>query len=343
MNYILSNLQGAVLASNISSACKACLQACSARTEIFKCRKKHLNVRRGMASNQTGVVRLCTDSNIKSTKLFKRILNVYLTVLPVVDKHKQTAMEEANVLTNRLVHNVVTYNAHILQAIYALVGQEELARVGSEQVNLFKECIDIDRNKSAMQLLRILKNANLMKTEFSVFNKLYDRAPAIDMYEHEIHRIVSLVFNSFWLDFVDKKVKVRIGECREKVLIDYESTAAAISHIVDNATKYIAQNGTLDVEFRKQDKQLTVVFDMLSLKIEPDEAESIFNEGYSGRIPRETNLAGKGVGLFMVKEMLRLNNASIKCTPNVSGRPSFDYNNFPYEHNRFEIIFEKQT
>lgn len=266
-----------------------------------------------------------------------------LTVISVVQKHKQTAMEEANMLTNRLVHNVVTYNAHILQAIYSLVGQEELARVGSKQVNLFDECIDRNRRNAAIQLLRILKNANLMKTEFSVFSKLYDRAPVISMDEHEIHRIVSLVFNSFWLDFVDKNVKVQIGECHEKVLIDYESTVAAISHIVDNATKYIAQEGILDVEFHKQDKQLTVVFDMLSLKIEPDEAESIFDEGYSGRIPRETNLAGKGVGLYMVKEMLRLNNASIKCIPNVSGRPSIYFNNFPYENNRFKIIFEKQT
>jgi len=45
-----------------------------------------------------------------------------------------------------------------------------------------------------------------------------------------IHKIILLVFNSFWLELaIEKKVKINISKCSRMLDFDYESISAALA------------------------------------------------------------------------------------------------------------------
>ncbi len=173
----------------------------------------------------------------------------------------------------------------ILQDLYSIVSQDKLAGSGREQVNAFSRALKLKPEQCGVSLLRILKNTNLSKVVFSIFEKLYDANPRLEIYPHEIHKVLLLVFNSFWYYFIQNNVRIKIQNCEAKLNIDYESISAAFAHIIDNAVKYTATGTELDVRFITFGSVYTIEFDMISMKIDPDVLFEIFEEGYSGRHP----------------------------------------------------------
>jgi signal transduction histidine kinase len=263
-----------------------------------------------MLGEQGGVF-LCTDKDVKSSAKFKGILSVYFGVLSEILGIKDAQAEKKAIHLRRLTHNLISYNAHILQDLYSIVPQERLAGNGQDQISAFLDAIITKPKDAAVSLLRILKNTNLSKSEFSIFEKLYDENPTLEIYSHKIHKVILLVFNSFWYDFIQKRVKININRCDRKLNLDYESVSAAFAHIIDNAVKYTATGTELEVSFEEGGDAYIVKFDMVSMKIDPDEKYLIFNEGYSGRHPVRADLSGKGIGLGIVRKLLALNNATV--------------------------------
>ena len=93
-------------------------------------------------------------------------------MVPYVLEARKNAFREASDYVRRLIHNLVTLNAQTIQAVYRVIPQmcfnqrdrDSLIRNVSNRL--------LDPRKSAVLLIDILKNANLEKTEFSVYAKL---------------------------------------------------------------------------------------------------------------------------------------------------------------------------
>jgi len=119
--------------------------------------------------------------------------------------------------------------------------------------------------------------------------------------------------------------------------IDYESVSAAFAHIIDNAVKYTARDTDLSVSFISDGDKYIVKFDMISIKIDDDESQIIFDENYSGRHTKKAGLSGKGIGLGIVRRLLALNKASISIASN--GGTSFTRDQNPYQNNIISLEF----
>jgi len=262
-------------------------------------------------------------------------------VLSDVKAIKNENSERHSEHLRRLTHNLMSYNAHILQELYSIVPQEELSKGGTKQVDQFKKSIHGNEKKIAISLLRVLKNASMSKAEFSIFEKLFDGSVDLDIQNHSIHKIILLVFNSFWLELaVDKRVRINISNCTQMLEFDYESISAALAHIIDNATKYIASDTELSVSFSKEsDNKFSVSFNMVSVQIKQDEMVQIFNEGYSGENAKRAGLEGKGIGLYIVRKLLSMNDASILIEAIDPNDQAFVLNGTPYQRNRIKILF----
>ena len=343
MIYHITDEIGTKLSSNAQQECLDCILECSKSCTKTKCPKDRKEKRIGKIFDDKVIIFLCDEKYVNSSKMFKKELLLLNNFSGELRNFLNSAGKDMSKQVFRLLHNLVTYNAHILQDIYSIIPQEELSKRGKEVVNAINtELLKGDINNS-VSILRILKNANLMKSEFTIFKKLYEPESSINIMEHEIHKVVLLVFNSFWYDLLQNGNFINIEKCNIKIPFDYESVSAAFAHIIDNTCKYIAPNTELNVKFSNTADKLILSFEMISAKINDDEVEKIFFDGYSGEIPRIHDLQGKGVGLYMVKRLLALNEAEIKVKANPERVDPFVYNNIPYQNNIFQIIFKKMV
>jgi len=332
MIYHISDGAGTRLSSNASQDCIDCIMDCVKACVKHKCNKDKKEKRIGKILSDDFVVFLCDEKFLNSSRMFKKELSLLVDFSKEINNFIFSASKDINKQIFRLLHNLITYNAHIIQDIYSIVPQEELSKKGKEIVNAINYELKKGDISNSVSILRILKNANLMKTEFSIFKKLYEPEPSINITAHEIHKVVLLVFNSFWYDLLQNGNFINIEKCTQKLSFDYESVTAALAHLIDNTCKYIAPNTELNVKFINTSEHLILSFDMMSTKIYDDELEKIFIEGYSGEVPKIHDLHGKGVGLYMVKRLLALNNAVIKVHANPSEAAPFQLNGITYQN-----------
>ena len=185
-------------------------------------------------------------------------------------------------------------------------------------------------------IVDILKTVNLEKTEFSVYAKLFDGEP-VRRRSYPIHRIFMLVMNTYWDALKDKRVAVSIGGCKDRVMVDYDTIAASLVHLLDNATKYVCPGTKLIISFRGSLETVNLIMDMVSLRIQHDEINNIFYEGYSGREPKKIGLQGEGRGLFLVDRLLTLSDSKLNIQANVDQRRRARHMGMDFENNVFTM------
>ena len=88
--------------------------------------------------------------------------------------------------------------------------------------------------------------------------------------------------------------------------------------------------------------EFVIRFDMMSIRIDSEEVEEILLENISGRVAKEIKKSGDGMGLYIVKRLLKLNNAELNIFPNANYRGLHMLNGIPYQNNVFEFRFRNQ-
>tara|TARA_R110000851_G_C13038078_1_gene561872 strand:+ start:359 stop:1381 length:1023 start_codon:yes stop_codon:yes gene_type:complete len=295
-------------------------------------------VRAGTMSTKNGRIYGFTNNKdyVASSQKFRTALSVIKDNAENINEMIAASRQAINKNTSRLLHNLTSLNAHNIQEIYSLLPQEMLAQRTSGQVKLVEKLINDQKRDTALALLRIAKNNAAMKTEFAVFNKLFESNPKLQRKSHNVHKVLMNVFYIFFADFTDKEVKVEV-ECQgiQTAYFDYESVHVALFQIIENAVKYIQPKTNLLVHIYEDDDFVVVAFKMVSLQIQSGEQKLIFNEGFSGIYSQKTGKSGSGIGLSRAKAILELNSASIE----IDVDPGTQHSLFgvPYQTNTFLI------
>ncbi|MEJ3595081.1 sensor histidine kinase [Pseudomonas bubulae] len=273
---------------------------------------------------------------ILSSQKFRTALSVIMDSAVTIGEVIAVSRQAVNKSTSRLLHNLTSLNAHNIQEIYSLLPQEMLAKRTSGQVRLVEDLVSKQMRDTALALLRIAKNNAAMKTEFSVFNKLFDSNPKLQRKSHNVHKVLMNVFYIFFADFTDKDVKVEV-ECEgiQMAYFDYESIHVALFQIIENAVKYIQPKTDLSVCIYELADEIVIDFKMISLQITSGERKLIFDEGFSGTYSEKTGKSGSGIGLSRAKDILLLNSASIEVDFDSSTQHTLL--GVPYQNNTFLI------
>jgi signal transduction histidine kinase len=302
------------------------------------------NLRAGVVSNQHGTVVAfsSTKDYIKSTTKFSTSLNVILDSTKMVNEVVKEARANINKSTSRLIHNLTSLNAHNIQEIYSLIPQENVSQKIGGQIPFVEGIVKENPKEAALSLLRIAKNNAAMKAEFSVFRKLFDNNPDLQIREHNVHKVLMNIFYLFFPDFTDKNVRVKIGDNKNKYFasFDYESFHVAIYHVIENAAKYIRPKTILNVEIKNVGGFIEIVMDMISLEIKKGEADRIFDEGVSGELAFRVGKSGDGIGMSRAKKILELNSGSVSVNPHCDTVEAFMGVN--YQRNIFSIRLPKR-
>lgn len=335
--YLIKDVDNNILASKVDSN-QELFKLINEKNQLIS--YQNITYRVGIIKSSSGVVLAYTSAKdlIKSSKSFSTYISVLSDSTQNLVKNKCEIEEVFQKQINILVHNLISLNAHNLQEIYNIIPQEKVVESIGNQIEYVKSTIRANPDKTAKAFLKFMKNNIAMKSEFSVFAKLYDENPNLSIRQHNIHRVLMNILYSFFPDFTDKHVHVTVAKSLSKGYFDYESIYVAFFHLIENATKYIEEYSKFKIYFNESIDEVDVIFDMISLKIKETEKEQIFVEGYSGEFAIKEEKQGKGIGMSRVKKILELNNAKINLDIKNDGASKPEYQN-----NIFTIKIKKEN
>lgn len=136
-------------------------------------------VRFGVIKSKNGVSFASSSRSdyLKSSQKFKTshkaIHNSIEFVMRSIEKQQESSFKN----TGRLIHNLTSLNAHIIQEIYSLVPQQLLSDRTSGHTKIVQGIITNSSYEAALSLLAIAKASASMKTEFSVFRNYLTLTP----------------------------------------------------------------------------------------------------------------------------------------------------------------------
>ena len=123
-----------------------------------------------------------------------------------------------------------------------------------------------------------------------------------------IPKIIENSFKNFRLP--ENAVKIQ-GAVRGKCVIDNDAMQIVFDNLTDNAVKYSADPVSISVKLKSNEKQNVIEFSDHGIGIGIKDQKTIFNKFhrvYNKNIP---NVKGTGLGLFWVKEIIRLHGGKI--------------------------------
>lgn len=323
---------------NLDAACLLCARQCTASdaTEVTICRPTGRKRRRGVMDVRGGKLYCCSDEATKSARLFREKQRNLVEMVPLMLSARRQAGEKASENVSRLVHNLVTLNAQTIQSIYSVAPQGEFSKKDRNTLIRAVARRLEDSEKAAVLVISLLKNANLEKSEFAVYRKLREEEP-VGIRRFPVHRVFMLVLSTYWDAFKDKDVFVRVGSCTESVLVDYDTTAASLGLLLDNAVKYVLPGSTIEATFVRADDWVKLSLDMISLRIGGDEVDRLCEEGFSGEEARKIGREGEGRGLYLVEQLLGLSRAELCVERDVDGDCRVYRMGMHFEKNRFMV------
>ena len=121
--------------------------------------------------------------------------------------------------------------------------------------------------------------------------------------------------------------------------VDYPTISVILGHLWNNAIKYVHPNSTLDINFHSNGKHLVTKIKMFSLKIENEEIEDIYQEGYSGKWAKMISKEGHGIGMFYIKRLTEMNGGYLNVQ---AGITVTKINGIPYAYNEFCLSLPRE-
>lgn len=336
IRYRAFNNDGEIIFCNLESSDKFLIKDINSQSQ------KIGNKRAGTMTVESGsIIGFTSDKDLlRSSSKFRTNLSFIANSLKYLNGIIRDSNDKVNKSTSRLLHNLTSLNAHNIQEIYSLIPQDLLAKKNSGQVKLVESIIKKESREAALCLLRLAKNNIAMKTEFSVFNKLFDKNPNLQFKFHNVHKVMMNILYLFFSDFTDKNVNVKI-ECEGKksAFFDYESIHVALFHLIENSVKYIKPNTELEICISEVDNKILISFEMDSIQITAKEVSLLLDEGFSGEHSKKSGKSGSGIGLSRAKNILELNSASIKL--DIDEDSLHGYQSIPYQRNIFTIVLNR--
>jgi hypothetical protein len=338
--YELKKLSGELIASNLPANYFYNASEISNKIKTDKCPISNRNIRHGHFKTKNGIIYLASY-DVQTNKIFKRYFEACDFFIPSLSESISLQKTKTKNNFRRFKHNLISHHTIMLQELEKAFPISNSEKGIHNQIDFVKDILKQEPKETALSILKVIKSVNLMKSEFDVYDMLSSENPTLEFFQHYPHKLILLVLNPFWLELIEKGIKINVQECEEQITIDYKSIAVVFTHLFENTSKYIARNTSFDISFNSKDNMVEIIFEMNSLKIKKQEKDKIFNENYSGDFAKATTLSGNGIGLSIVKKLVELNSGNISVELDIEPYKRNKIMGIPFEQNRFKIQLPK--
>jgi signal transduction histidine kinase len=276
---------------------------------------------------------------VKNSKIFREVRDICAPVLDgifnfinsdFIDKIKSHS------------HNLKKIQGQLIQKIESIVDSQEIieAKDYESLKKIVSEKIKKNPDDAAETIIYARKRVVEIDAHISTFEILHMGKNIVPNFQfHNIRSLIIDISHAFNEQFSDLGMKVfykfddEIARAN-KIRLDYKIINSALYNFFDNAVKYAKPYSIIDIYFEIiKNNQFELKFSMNSLRIEKSELQDIFNLGY--RSENAKDIDGSGVGMYVIKKALEINNLLIKVNPDYSKMDS--HNNKQYIRNEFVI------
>lgn len=278
---------------------------------------------------------------INSSKLFRELVRMSMFTLESIVKVKEKLSFDHNAYVQDLIHNLTSLNSYNIQDLFSLIPQHVLTQNINKQHDVIKGIIIEQPNVAVSTLLNLIKYNLAMKVEFSVFEKTMIQNPFLQKQNLSVRQIILSVLQIFIEDFDRLKITVSVDSCEKMLNVDYDIFFVSLYYLLENAVKYSMRNSKFNVIFKEEKDGFSVIFKMISAKIEDHEKTKLCNKNFRAASAKALTNEGKGIGMHRVLKTLKMNDAEIEIIPRVTEYQK-TVNGIVYEHNEFKIKFPGQ-
>lgn len=312
------------------------------KTIKIKCliNNKLTEVKIAKKENEYGIIYIATTEKkfINREKLFKEFIDfTTIGIKPFINFQKEIEQKYIR-MNEEFIHNVVSLNSHAIQDLFTLLPQQNLSDNIYNQSDYVKLVIKEKPNVAVDTLLNLIKYHLASKVEFSVFSRTLKNNTYIQKSRYYIHKVILSVLQIFISDFEKKNITIHLDASEKQLDIEFDSLFVSLFYIFENAVKYCHPRTTFKVIFKEESNCFSIIFEMISIKIEKFEVDKITLRGYRSEIAKKINSEGSGIGMYRIIKTLQLNNCELEIQPNFNSVQRI-YKNVEYEGNLFKIKF----
>lgn len=297
-------INGQPVLSNLPTDLFEEMSNCPAETQCILCPVRGQIKRHKKLPIKDGFAYLCSFDNQLTKNNFKLCFDVFLSLIGGFDESVKRAIQPSYDSVNALRHNVYDQLSHIQDDFKSLLSFEDISSKDWPEIVSFSTNRILSNSEVASKtILRTLKRVAIALSEFDAYELINSDRKA-DLYPHPVHKVIKLSLQPYIFDLWNNNVHVYLGECYDKVIIDYELINLALGHFWNNAVKYVKPNSDINISFSPSAsiKGINVTISMISLAILPSEKDSIFKKGVSGSEAKKARLDGHGMGMYYIQE-----------------------------------------
>lgn len=329
---------GTVLISNLPANLKKEVDTAVAETKYILCPVVGKMKRQKKYPIDGGYLYLCSYDSSLTKNNFALCFDIFMALLPSYETAIKAAAQPAFDIVKALRHNVYEQLSHIQDDMKSLIEFDDIPyREWEDIVGYSSEAISSNADVASKSILRTIKRTATALSEFDAYDIINSTCQP-SYASHQIHKVVKLSLQPYLFDFWDKNIKVNIGECFEKVIIDYELINLALNHFWSNAVKYSNPRSEINISFSPFNKSLNLTISMFSLAISDSELQIIFEKGTSGVQAKKAKLNGTGLGMYYIRECVNRSNCQFSINP---GTNTKNVNGKLFANNIFRFTFSK--
>lgn len=326
--------------NNLDIPCEMCFDMIQTELDRRECPNTNDICRAGKAVAHKKEIFLCCSShecrsNNKFVERFSLIKSEIPFLLTFMNELEQKYSKIERDKYSQIVHNLKSLNAQSLSTQSLFIPQD-FKQNYRDLFSVVEDKVKLNPKDATITLLKLAKNNNHIKTEFTTHEKLSFENPVLFKQYHNIATVILNVYHSFDMEFREKGINLNLNIGDIYINFDFDTIRVALYHIFSNAIKYMRPKTNLDVLSNIDNSNVDIIFSMTSMHILPDEREKIFENNYSGKQAKSHNMNGLGLGLGYIRKAVSLNNATFKV---LAGDISYRANGISYSTNQFVFTF----
>lgn len=234
-----------------------------------------------------------------------------LTALRDENEKLKNELAEVNAVTNQYLQNVAHQLTAPLGAIkWSIEGLRDERVPLSRKNNLLRSIYS-----QATILVHLIKNFALMSNLEADYElgQFREKPEPIDVMKLAIN-----LANDFQPQGLEAGLKVIVDSDsfhrvfgNQRLAIEKNLVAQAMSNILENAVKYADPKSTINVSVRADDNIVGIMIDSKGIPISDEEKVHIFERRFRGTAARQKVAAGTGIGLYLASRVMQFHGGSV--------------------------------
>lgn len=264
----------------------------------------------------------------RSNNLLKRIMKAYGECADVLFPYYSKKINDHS-------HALRTIQSQMKQKIDGLARAKDFRGENYvESKNNIKNLIANDTLLTADTLCYLNKRVIEVEMHIGGFDILYSNnisSEDIKCKKVNIKKVLQNILAPFLESLAEQYITVSFNGLTDsyalhnQISLNYKIFHLAMYNFFNNVTKYTKQYSNIKIEFTRNNNNFEIRFDMMSYRIDKDEIEKIFQDGYCGR---HASGCGDGIGMYVARKALNLINMNITVQPNYSNAENINGEQF---------------